>query len=83
MQVTIHDIQFVDVLGLGAFGRVVLVRYKGQTLALKVMNKDVIEEKNLKPLVLRERKVMETVDCHYVVRQLTFVSNRICYSTKV
>jgi serine/threonine protein kinase len=46
-KVTMADLEKVSILGSGAFGQVMLVRYQGKAYALKVLNKSHIVQMGL------------------------------------
>lgn len=63
------DLVFIDLLGVGTYGQVMLVSHKvtGQTYALKTMAKQRIKEMDQKEHVENERKILSMVNHPFVV----------------
>ena len=62
--------EIIKVLGRGNFGKVCLVRKKGEeTLyAMKILKKSVIDEKKQKTHTVTERRVLENASCPFIVK---------------
>jgi serine/threonine protein kinase len=68
MQVTMADLKMMAVLGIGAFGRVTLVKHHKALYALKAMCKHHVIEKNMLAHVNREKGTMKDLNCPFTVR---------------
>ena len=66
----------------GAYGKVVLARKKktNDTFAIKVLDKEVMIQKNVKDLVLNEKEILTRVNNNFIVRGMyTFQSRKYLY----
>ncbi|CCI45083.1 unnamed protein product [Albugo candida] len=82
VDIPFHELEILQTLGRGAFGRVKLVRHtKTQAaMALKCVIKSRISHNNLREHVLNEKRVMLAVDHPFAVRLLsTFQDHRYLY----
>ncbi|GLE03200.1 hypothetical protein PINS_up012079 [Pythium insidiosum] len=70
MQIKLDELEILQTLGRGAFGRVKLVRRAGTNgaYALKCLVKSRIVENNLKEHVLNEKRVMVSLDHPFILR---------------
>lgn len=71
------DLAFIDLLGVGTYGQVLLVSHKvtGQTYALKCMSKSRVREMDQKEHVENERKILSMINHPFVVNLVqTFTS---------
>ncbi|GLC68711.1 cGMP-dependent protein kinase [Pleodorina starrii] len=64
----VSDAQAVAVLGAGGFGQVLLVQYKGNYRALKIISKGFVKEQGLVEHVKREKELMSECDSHFLVK---------------
>lgn len=72
-----RDLAFIDLLGVGTYGQVLLVSHKvtGQTYALKCMSKQRVREMDQREHVENERKILSIINHPFVVNLVqTFVS---------
>ncbi|XP_037911380.1 cGMP-dependent protein kinase 1 isoform X2 [Hermetia illucens] len=79
--IQLHELERVAVLGVGGFGRVDLVSYKGtQTFALKVLRKiDIIKQEQIDH-VYSEKMVMQMCHSPFIVElYTTFRDNKCVY----
>lgn len=69
-RVTIHSFELIKPISSGAFGRVDLVRMKGEEtyFAMKTLKKKDMIDKNLVEQVITERNILATTSNPYVVR---------------
>lgn len=66
-KIDLGDFKLMRSIGRGAFGKVKLVEYKGEMMALKYMKKsDVISNKNIK-IVIKERDMLEKISHPFIV----------------
>lgn len=65
--VTLKDLHQVACLGVGSFGKVLLVKYNGKSYALKVMSKHKIVGMKLQRHLLREKQVLEECLSPFIV----------------
>jgi len=71
------DLAFIDLLGVGTYGQVLLVSHKvtGQTYALKCMSKQRVREMDQREHVENERKILSMINHPFVVNLVqTFTS---------
>jgi CRP-like cAMP-binding protein len=71
------DLAFIDLLGVGTYGQVLLVSHKvtGQTYALKCMSKSRVREMDQREHVENERKILSMINHPFVVNLVqTFTS---------
>jgi len=71
------DLAFIDLLGVGTYGQVLLVSHKvtGQTYALKCMSKQRVREMDQREHVENERKILSMIHHPFVVNLVqTFAS---------
>lgn len=61
------DVDVLGPLGEGSFGVVKMVRWKGEVLALKALNKHYIAQARQVKHVLRERRILGSLDHPFVV----------------
>lgn len=68
-KIGLGDFELLKIVGQGAFGKVFQVRYKrtNQILALKVMRKEAIIQKDVGEYVKSERDLLTAVDHPYIV----------------
>lgn len=65
--VSLQDLHQVACLGVGSFGKVLLVKYSGKAYALKIMSKHKIVGMNLQRHLLREKQVLEECLSPFIV----------------
>ncbi|TMW58496.1 hypothetical protein Poli38472_010055 [Pythium oligandrum] len=68
MQIQMDELEILQTLGRGAFGRVKLVRHAENAYALKCLVKSRIVENNLKEHVLNEKRVMLSLDHPFILK---------------
>jgi CRP-like cAMP-binding protein len=71
------DLAFIDLLGVGTYGQVLLVSHKvtGQTYALKCMSKQRVRDMDQREHVENERKILSMINHPFVVNLVqTFTS---------
>lgn len=78
MQIPKDELEILQTLGRGAFGRVKLVRHAATsgTFALKCLVKSRIVENNLREHVLNEKRVMEALDHPFILRLFSTYKDR-------
>lgn len=78
MQIPKEELDILQTLGRGAFGRVKLVRHtpSGCAYALKCLVKSRIVENNLREHVLNEKRVMLSLDHPFILRLLSTYKDR-------
>lgn len=78
MQIPKDELEILQTLGRGAFGRVKLVRHlpTGSAFALKCLVKSRIVENNLREHVLNEKRVMTALDHPFILRLLSTYKDR-------
>jgi CRP-like cAMP-binding protein len=78
MQIPKDELEILQTLGRGAFGRVKLVRHipTGSAFALKCLVKSRIVENNLREHVLNEKRVMMELDHPFILRLLSTYKDR-------
>ncbi|KAK3251619.1 cGMP-dependent protein kinase [Cymbomonas tetramitiformis] len=67
LKVELKDLEHLAVLGIGAFGKVLLVRHQGALFALKCMSKRQVLEKNMVNHVKREKEIMRALSSPFTV----------------
>ena len=78
----IQDFILLKTISSGAYGKVVLARKKktNDIFAIKVLDKEVMIQKNVKDLVLNEKEILTKVDNNFIVRGIyTFQSRKYLY----
>ena len=67
--ISIHDFSLLKVLGIGSYGKVMLVRKNetGELLAMKILKKEHLIQKNQVVHTMTERKVLETIHHPFIV----------------
>jgi len=72
VQLTLEELDIKRTLGIGAFGRVKLVKVKadpnGQTFALKCQSKKAIVENGLQEHVMNEKNIMAELDHPFILK---------------
>uniref|UniRef100_A0A183U9T9 Protein kinase domain-containing protein n=1 Tax=Toxocara canis TaxID=6265 RepID=A0A183U9T9_TOXCA len=73
----LNELQVIDTIGLGGFGRVQLVRScrDERVFALKVMNKKHIVETKQQEHINSEREILLACQCPFIVT-FVFLNNR-------
>ncbi|CAK67885.1 unnamed protein product (macronuclear) [Paramecium tetraurelia] len=68
-KISIQDFQFLQVLGRGGYGKVVLVNYKSQQklYAMKIIRKDLISQMNSRLYMETERNILVMVKSPFIV----------------
>ena len=68
VSIALEDIEKLNVLGIGAFGRVQVARHKesGQLYALKYQSKSFIVSQNMQEMVLNEMHIMKQTDHAFI-----------------
>lgn len=69
-KMSISDFILLKTLSSGAYGKVILARKKAtkDLFAIKVLDKDMMVEKNVADFVMNERNILNQVDNDYIVR---------------
>ena len=67
---TIQDFRLIKVIGIGSYGKVMLVRKEGsnEEFALKILRKDYIAQKNQVEHTKTERKILEKISHPFIVK---------------
>lgn len=76
MKVQMGDLKTVAVLGIGAFGRVTLVKHHKAFYALKAINKHYVVEKNMLAHVVREKETMSELNSAFTVNLVASLQDK-------
>ena len=81
-KMSIKNFILLKTISSGAYGKVILARKKAtkDLFAIKVLDKEVMVEKNVAEFVMNERNILNQVDNDYIVRGMyTFQSKKFLY----
>lgn len=79
--IRLKELKLIGILGIGGYGRVELVQYKGrETFALKCLKKYEMLEQQQQKHVFNEKEIMFSCDSPFIVRLYrTFRDNKYLY----
>jgi protein kinase A len=66
-KIILQDFQLQRTIGTGSFATVMLVKHGSQSLALKIMEKEPIFQRNQIEHILSEKHILQAINCPFIV----------------